>query len=92
MNKEVNEIYAAFRLDLIKDNKKCIKLLHKNNIFSFWNGWEYCGFDYDKFYFWDYKIPKKIWNEIPFNSSYPNVVTKYKDFYVISLLVKEDGI
>lgn len=92
MSYESNPVYSKQRKHLIEHNKKIIRLLFKNKIEHIWSGRASTGWYGEWYYYWDFKISKHLFKYIPVSEEYPNLIVEYDDFYIISLLVKEDGI
>lgn len=89
---KVMESYLESRRRLIYNNKKLIRLLLKNKVEHIYSGRETTGWFNEWYYYWDFKVSKKIYNLLLIDKRFPNRIEEYDDFYIISLLVKEDGI
>lgn len=73
--------------DVSRFNRQLMSVFAKNGWFPFCRGWEYG--DCEKRYYVTYKVLKNsdILKYYHFITCYPNTITEYDDFYLISLYV-----
>lgn len=76
---------GKYYYDVARYNRQLIQVFAKNGWFPFCRGWEYAI--YEKHYYVTYRVFKDS-NMIKYYdvlTCYPNIVTEYDNFYMISL-------